>query len=359
MFAFKPDYEATRQRIDAFWARELIDRPVIQFTLNKTEGLVPYPEEQHANPAERWMDAQYQAEWTLASFSNQEFLGDSLPVAYPNLGPEILAALYGCPLHFGDYGTSWSDPILHDWADADAIHLDWNSPYLVKLHEMFDALLEIGKGKFLVGATDYHPGGDLLAAFRDPQNLAIDILDHKEAVITLLNRLEPDYFKVFDIFYEKLCAAGLPCTTWVNLVCDGRYYVPSNDFSIMISTRQFEEIFLPGIIRECQFLDHSIYHLDGPSALRHLDLLLSIPELDALQFVPGAGNEDYSRWINVYQKAQAAGKGIEVLCSVEEIPLIMETLDPHGVYLNVNNIDSRDTAESILKRLEKWAVRRI
>ena len=148
MFEFKPDYEKTRERIAAFWERELIDRPVVMFGLAKPpEQQVPYPASHHVAPAERWTDAQYHTDLTLATMCNHEFLGDTLPVAYPNLGPEIFSALYGCPIHFGDYGTSWTDPILHDWSEADSLQLDWHSPWLAKLDEMTDSLLEAGQGQ--------------------------------------------------------------------------------------------------------------------------------------------------------------------------------------------------------------------
>ena len=118
MFEFKPDYEATRNTIEAFWKFEVLDRPVTMFSIAKPFRSVPYPKSHHLNPAERWMDAGYQAELAYASLSNQEFLGDTLPIAFPNLGPEILSVLYGCPVHFGDFGTSWTDPILADWSEA-------------------------------------------------------------------------------------------------------------------------------------------------------------------------------------------------------------------------------------------------
>ena len=363
MFAFKPDYERSRQRIDAFWERELIDRPVVQFSLLKPpEERVPLPPSHHAAPAARWLDAEYQAELALATLSNQEFLGDSMPVAWPNLGPEVLAAFYGCPIHFGDYGTSWSEPILHDWSEVERIQLDWQSPYLARLHELTDALLEIGQGRFITGMTDWHPGGDGIAALRDPQALAVDMLTHVQEVKALLARLEADYFQLYDTFYQKLRAAGQPISTWTPLVCgrrgdDGKFYVPSNDFSIMISKAMFDDVFLPGIARECQFLDRSIYHLDGPGALRHLDSILSIPELDALQFVPGAGNEGFPRWVWVYQRAQAAGKAIQVFCQIGELEQVMEALDPRGLFLSVGGVPSREAAEAMLRRLERWCAR--
>ena len=360
MFEFKPDYEKSRQRIDAFWEREIIDRPLVMFGLPKPlDEQVPYPPSHHASPRDRWLDTGYQVELALATFRNHEYLGDTLPIAYPNLGPEVFSAFYGCPMHFGDYGTSWSDPILSEWSQADRLRLDWDSPWMKKLHEMTDALLEAGRGRFITGMTDWHAGGDGIAAFRDPQQLALDMVEHLDEVRALLARLEADYFKVYDVFYEKLRAAGQPITSWLPLICDGKYYIPSNDFSIMISKRLFDDVFLPGIINECRFLDRSIYHLDGPGALRHLDSLLAIPELDAVQWVFGAGNEGFHRWVGVYRKVQAAGKGIDVICRFEEVDQVMEALDPCGLFLSVDDVPSHDAALEMLRRLEKWCTGRV
>ena len=355
MFVFKPDYEATKKRIEAYWQLELVDRPVVQFGLAKpVEDQIPLPVSCHVSSRERWMDAEYQAELTLANLTNQEFLGDTLPVAYANLGPEQLAAFYGCPMNFGDYGTSWSESILHDWGKVDQIKLDSQNLYLSRLLKMTDALIEISQGRFIVGMPDWHPGGDLLAAFRDPQNLAVDMIEHLDEVKALLDRLEPDYFQIYDLFYNKVRAAGMPATSWTTLLHDGRYYIPSNDFSIMISKRMFDEVFLPGIQRECRLMERTIYHLDGPAAIRHLDSLLEIPELNAIQFVPGSGNEVFERWIGLYQRIQKAGKGIQVICSLHEIERVIETLDPHGVFLSVSGVPDRETGLRLLKRLGQW-----
>jgi len=360
MFSFKPNYQQTRDRIEAFWKREVLDRPLTMFTIARPlEEQIALPPSHHVSPSERWLDAAYQAESALARLSNIDFtIGDALPIAYPNLGPEIFSAFYGCPVHFSDWGTSWTDPILDDWADADQLTLDWNHPYLLRLDEMTDALLEMGRGKFITGMTDWHPGGDALAAFRDPQRLALDMIEHVDEVKALLPRVEADYFALYDIFYDKLRAAGQPISSWTTLVCDEKYYIPSNDFSGMVSRRMFEDVFLPGIIRECRFLDRSIYHVDGPGALRHLDTLLAIPELDAIQWVPGAGREEFARWIPVYQRVQAAGKAVQVLCKFSEIDTIIEALDPHGVLLSIGEVPSREAAEDMLRKLEKWAARR-
>ncbi len=356
MVSFKPNFEQTRERMHAFWDFDVLDRPLVEFHVAKpVEQRVPLPSAHHVDPADRWLDAEYNAELALAHMSNIDYtLSDALPIAFPNLGPEVFSSFYGCPLHFGDWGTSWSDPILEDWSKADELVFDWNHPYLKKLEEMYDALIAVGRGKFLVGQTDWHPGGDALAAFRDPQRLATDLIDHPAEVKKLLARVEKDYFAVYDYIHEKLSAAGNPSTSWLPLFSEGKFYIPSNDFSIMVSTRMFEEFFLPGITRECPHLDNSIYHLDGPGALRHLDTILSIPELGSLQWVFGAGNEGYERWIWVYQRAQAARKGIYVSCTLAEVERVMQTLSPRGLQLSVGGVPNREAGEELLRRLERW-----
>jgi hypothetical protein len=355
MLELKPDFDHSYQRIEAFWHNQVLDRPVTMFTLYKPASeQAPLPVSLHSSNADRWLDVEYQAELALASLQNQVFLGDTLPIAFPNLGPEVFSSFFGCPIHFSDVGTSWTDPILEDWQDADDLHCDWDNPYLKKLEEMTEALLEIGRGKFLTGMTDWHPGGDALAAFRDPQRLAMDLLDNLEAVKRLLERIEADYFAVYDHFYNILRQSGQPITSWTPLMYEGKYYIPSNDFSIMISKQLFDDIFLPGIQRECQFLDRSIYHLDGPGALRHLDSLLGISELHAVQWVPGAGNEAFARWIQVYQKIQAAGKGIQVNCRAEEISQVMEYLQPEGLFLWISGVPDEENGTALLNRLMEW-----
>lgn len=359
MFALKPDFELSQQRIEAFWRHELIDRPVVQFPLSKPpDQWLPLPASHHTNPAARWQDAAYQAEYAYATLSNQYFLGDSLPVAWPNLGPDVFAALYGCQLEFGDYGTSWSSPVLLTWDQADAIHLDWDSPYLTRLDEMTDALLAIGQGHFITGITDLHMGADCLAALRGPLNLAVDLVQQPDQVRSLLGRVSADFYRLYDRFYHRLREVGQPISTWTPLLADGKYYLPSNDYSALISRQMFVDFFLPAIQADCRFLDYSLYHLDGPDALRHLDALLQIPELDAIQFVPTPGDEQFSRWAQVYKHIQAAGKSLQVTCTLKEIDEIMEHLAPEGVYLVVGDVPDLPSAEALLHRVNQWPLRR-
>ena len=163
------------------------------------------------------MDAEHVAELALASAMNTECLGDALPHAYPNLGPEVFTAFLGAPLEFGE-DTSWSVPILKDWAEVDSIEFSEDNVYWKKIVEITDALLALGKGAFYTGMTDFHPGGDAIAALRDPLQFNYDMIEHLDEVRSLLPRITETYFRVYDFFYDKLRSSGQAICTWAGIV---------------------------------------------------------------------------------------------------------------------------------------------
>ncbi|NLN19429.1 MAG: hypothetical protein GX162_09175 [Firmicutes bacterium] len=349
-----PDWERRIARHDACWHGEIIDRPVVMMTLRRPNPDYPRPTPKSwPSLRDRWLDTEYQVTARLAAVMNTEYLGDALPHVNPNLGPEVFSAFFGAELEFGE-STSWSVPNLHSWADADKLQFDPANFYWRKLEEMTDAFLEAGQGRFYTGLTDIHPGGDAIAAFRDPMALNIDLIENKAAVMELLERVNQVCFYVYDYYFDKLQKAGQAICTWLNIVSSKRWYVVSNDFSCMISSAMFDEVFLPGIAAECRHLEASIYHLDGPGALHHLDSLLSIPELSAVQWVWGAGNGRASDWIHVFKKCQAAGKGLWIPLHISELDLIMSELRPQGVWLQLSGVQNREEADAVLKQVAKW-----
>jgi len=357
VFSCKPDFDAVLARYEAWWHGAVLDRPPVSITYPRPPGAAAprRASRQYGSLRERWLDTERVVADAEAQMAATCFFADALPVAWPNLGPEVFSAFYGCPLEFGET-TSWSVPVLASWQDDEVarLRLDWSNPYLRKLVEMTDALLEAARGRFIVGYTDMHPGGDAIAAFRDPQQLCVDLLEARPAVSALLERVTTDFLAVYDFFHERLSAAGMPSTTWLPATGRGRYHVPSNDFSCMISERLFVEVFLPGIVRECQHMDRCIYHLDGPQALRFLDLLLEIPSIQAIQWVPGAGRDRWSDWLDVYRRIQARGKAFCLPLPAAELDQVCQALRPEGVWLQLGGVRDEDAARNVLRRLERW-----
>jgi len=361
MFELKPDFEDVLKRYEAWWDCVIVDRPLVSITFPKpkADGWT-LPGKNHTSIRDRWMDTEYMVKTAEVGLRNTVHFADSLPVAWPNLGPEVFSAFYGCKMEYGEH-TAWSKPILADWSEESfgKLRLDTNNFYFRKIMEMTDALIEAGRGKFIVGYTDLHGGGDAIAAFRDPQELLLDTIEHPMEIKHLCDRITTDFLRVYDLFYEKLAAAGMPSTTWCPATCKGKYHIPSNDFSCMISGQSFEELFLPGIIRECRHMDRCIYHLDGPQALRYLDRLLEIPEIHAIQWVPGAGRDHWASWVEVYRRIQNKGKALQILSvPARELPQLFELLRPEGVWISsVSGICDKQEAEAALALISKWTRR--
>lgn len=347
------DWEKRLDRLDAFWEAQILDRPVVRVPVPKAKPVRPLPQKRFAGHRDRWMDFGYNAEWHLANVLNTDYLGDALPCVFPNLGPEVFSAFFGQELEYGEH-TAWSAPILKDWADADRLKFSTDNFYWKKVLEYTDVLLEAGQGRFYVGMTDLHPGADALAAFRDPAELCMDMILHPEEVKKMLERITQTFFGVYDTYYQRLAGAGQAICSWMSFCSRRKWAIPSNDFSCMISKEMFDETFLPGVIQECRHMEANIYHLDGPNALRHLDSLLAIKELQAIQWVYGAGKGQACDWLDVYRKCQAAGKGLLLDIGVEELDFVIENLKPEGLNIGITNATSCAQAEAIIQRVAQW-----
>jgi hypothetical protein len=348
----KPDADQAVKRMEHWWNKEILDRPTISVVAPRKE-LKPMPVSHHSSARERKLDTEFMVATRLAEVENTYWPGELLPYYMPNLGPEILSTAYGCEMEFGE-DTSWSIPSLASLDDIDKLRFNPDNQYIQKLLEITRLALEMGKGRFLTGITDLHPGADLAASLRDPQQLCIDIADSPDAVMRLVEAIRPAFFELYKLQDKIIRDAGQTLSTsWLPLWSTGRYYIPSCDFSALISPKAYQRFFLPEILEEIAWLDRSIYHLDGPDALRHLDTLLDIPKLDAIQWVYGDGNYPAAKWIPICQKIQNAGKNLHIGIAPSEIDAFMEALSPEGVMLNMA-ASSEEEADYLVAKTKRW-----
>ena len=86
----------------------------------------------------------------------------------------------------------------------------------------------------------------------------------------------------------------------------------------------FEEFFIPSIRFQCETAEHSIYHLDGPGAIQHLDSLLDISSLNGIQWVPlpGVGAKPMLEWLPLLKKIQESGKCLHIGCPCKDVEKI-------------------------------------
>ena len=105
-------------------------------------------------------------------------------------------------------------------------------------------------------------------------------------------------------------------------------------------------------LRLCERLDCSRYHLDGTQATCHLDHLLGIEALDAIEWTPQAGIETGGslRWYGLYKRIIEAGKSVQIMgVRHEEIIPLLDAIGGKGVYIVINFASEREAEELAVK----------
>ena len=347
------DWEKKKEKYLEFWARENHDRPLLSITAPKENRTDP-PVSRHGTLKERWMDTEYVLKMANWRMQNTCYLGEAFPALNPDLGPDFFAACYGTELTFGE-NTSWAVPWMtnENVEEFQDFHLDENNEYYRKMMEITAAAVEDGKDKYLVGVTDLHPGGDALVSMRGPQNLCYDTLDCPEFLYNGVMKLLPGFEKIYQELYTLTTKYQKGSTCWMGIWHPERWYPVSCDFSCMISEKMYEDFLAEEIEKEVQWLDASMYHLDGPDALKHLERILEIPSLNGVQWVYGAGNPTASHWLDEIRKIQSAGKCVQISVMPEELEIMQKELEPEGLMYTID-ARSQEEAENLLKMAEKW-----
>jgi hypothetical protein len=350
----KPDFEKCMKRIYAWFEQEITDRIPIRFSAHNAE----YNEARMLegrywkNLRDRWWDTEYQLDLFENQLGNSVYNAETFPVFWPNLGPEVYTAFYGVELIYKEV-TSYAVPVIKEWAQIEKLRLDYNNKYLRKIEEMTYAALERCSGKFMVGYTDFHPGLDCAAAFRDAQQLCIDLLLEPDKVKQLIDVSSRDFHNVFDHFDSILKNHNQLSVTWMGIPSFGKMHIPGCDLGTLISPEQFEEFVLPVLKNEVKTMTQNIFHLDGTGVAKHLNMILKIPEITAIQWVQGMGKDmPILQWVPLIKKIQSAGKSVVVDLQVSEIASFMNEVSPKGILLCIA-ADS-ELQLDIIKKIEKW-----
>jgi hypothetical protein len=333
---YKEDWEAAQRKFREFWARENHDRPLVTVK-GLREDRKPTGIKAPDRLIDRWMDPEWLVRRGRAWCESTWFGGEAYPDLWPNLGPDVFAAFLGEEIEFGE-DTSWARHSLASWNPRPRLAFDPDNRWWRAIEGLTEALVADARGDYFVGVTDIHPGMDALVSLRGPETLAMDLYDEPEAIKSAV----ADCFKALTAVYDRLYAisqknlAGY--SDWMNIWHPGRAFTTSCDFIGLISPKAFREFVEPEIRAELAFFDASIFHLDGPGALRHLDALLGIDELAGVQWVYGAGQPTAAHWLPVLRKIQAAGKCVQVTASPEDLPALCANLRPEGLILNMEKI---------------------
>ena len=274
------------------------------------------------------------ADRALAHLSQYEFYGDAYPLFNMDCyGPGVVAAFLGAQLD-NSTGNVWFHPAETREIGDLQLRYDPENPWLQRVREVCAAMTDRFEGRALVGLPDLGGVLDILSTFLPGEQLLYDLVDEPETVRRLCAEVTALWHRYCDEFLGICALPGGGNSNWSTLYSQSPSYIVQCDFSYMIGPDMFGEFVLPTIRQHCEKLEHVIYHLDGVGELPHLPQLLGLEKLDAVQWIPGAGNPqpDHPDYLEIYRRILAAGKQVQVqYCSADVLLNVVQAVGGAGL----------------------------
>ncbi|MGD8244224.1 MAG: hypothetical protein PVI63_03415 [Anaerolineae bacterium] len=361
----KDDWQQAEERMRAWWRGEIVDRAAIQVTAPRADAqhdtvwssFGPMPEEVPQEQLLDWFTDPGQVIPRLEGHVEVTYWGgESFPVVFPvsTSTVAITSAYLGCPYEFvTGTNSGWAHPIIRAWDDRPTFKFDPDSEWWLISKRLLETAAARATGRYYVGIPDLNGPGEILARLRGTQQLALDLIENPEHIRPALEEINLAWLRYWQAATGVVHQWVDGFFYWIGIWSDRPSVDLQCDFSCLISPQMFEEFFLPTIEQQTHWVERTVYHLDGPGAIRHLDLLLSLPELDCIQWIPGAGAPPVSRWIRLLRRIQSKGKLIQLYCEPWEVEVLLSHLEPEGLLLTTS-CRSEEQAKDLLSKVARW-----
>ncbi len=302
-------------------------------------------------------DGNYEAavDQVLRWAETHEFLGEAIPFYYLEFGPDHFSTLLGAErrAHPDSPHTAWVEPFVEEWDEVE-IAFRRDGLWWRRTVEFAQALRERVDGKLMIASPTLVAGLDALVAVRGVDKLMMDLVECPEKVEHALDAVCQAHREILDALAELLGYETFGSITRHGLYCSGRINVPQCDCSCMISPEMFRRFELPCLQRELATFDAAEYHLDGPGAIKHLEALCELEDLDVIQWQPGAGEAESMDWTDLYRRIDSLGKGQFLWGAPERLKQLSRELESSKLCFFAK-VDSRREAEKFLAELERGA----
>ncbi len=364
---YKPNWNETRERFEAWWNHSHIGRPMFNLSCPREEPLgetIPLAKDQ--DPEYYHTNVDHHVNAMLNRLYTTDYIAEAFPNCNINLGAGSLAIYLGSEPIFAE-STIWFKEVVEDWKEWDPLTFDPENKWFRKHLEWTKEMVQRADGRFLVNIPDIIENADILSALRGPQTFCFDLIDEPELMHRLLDQLDVAYFEAYDRFYDIVKAAdGSSSFTAFQVWGEGKTAKVQCDHAALMSPGQWREFVQPSLRRQCDKLNHSVYHLDGKDAICHVDALMEIDSLDALQWTAGAGQPDGGEdcWFPIYDKVRDAGKSLHISTGgtpaqiAAKVDAIVKRYGPDGLYFLIGGMERADAIAFLEKAEQDWSANR-
>lgn len=355
-FSNNQNWQEYKERMTAFWNCSVLDRVCISVRapIDKNINISPFKFSQEYYDAENglkayWTDAVQISRRNIEMMKNTYFGGESVPSIFLNFGTSGHCQYYGArPVYMEE--TVWFEPISEEF-DPDKLKY---RPEILDQHiSLASELQRLADGKYYIGMPDHCGTIDALAHLYGPENILYAMIDDPFGLKNAIELVNDGWRLANESFYSLLydCNQGA-VHSWMDLWAPSRLMQIQCDFSVMISTEMYNEFVMPELEQQLEWIEYPVYHFDGVEQIRHLDSILSLKKLKAIQWTHVAGQPAAKHYIQVLKRIQKAGKALIVMTPAEDMSFLLNELSIEGLYLHceTDNVFHAKEIEAIVKK---------
>lgn len=284
-----------------------------------------------------WMDIDFTIDRQMKLMDSQTYFGEAVPFHYIDRGSSAMEGILGANMKFIDKETVWAYPCLAGVEQAAEVIVNPENIWRTSTLELTRRSAALAKGHHFVAPYAMEGVSDILSGLYGTENLLIDLVEKPEAVLRALEHIKQIWIELFGEIQTVIAQSKHPGGIgWAGIWAPGTTFPLQEDFSYMISTRMYRRYLLPHVADMIDAMKYGFYHLDGIGAIPHLDALLGLKKLRAIQWVPGAGKEELSQWHDLIVHILTAKKSVEVFARPDEVGPLVKAVGTRGLLINVS-----------------------
>ncbi len=361
---YKKNWEETQKKFIEWWNHKNTGRPVMIVVAKKEEKTPLDPKYAYNSVEEKYMNPEKMVAHFRNWAENVEYMAESLPCMFADFGPGSIAGYLGSEIVFNER-TAWFEECVEDWDDMPPLKFDPENKWFKKHIEVVKKCTELANGDFITTIPDLMENIDVFASLRGAQDTIFDMMDEPEMVAERIQQIQDSYFEYYDRFYDIVkLPDGSSSYTMFSIWGPGKVAKLQCDFSAMMSPDQFREFIQEPLRQQAKKLDYVLYHLDGPDAIRHVDALMEIDEIDALQWTSGDHGPDGTQeeWFEpIYDKVIRAGKSLWIKVYtgtvddwIKGVDRIVKRYGSERLYFYFNPMSMADAKKLMAYAEEHW-----
>ena len=343
---FKYRLPAIQARLQNWWEFGEQKNPCLLITIASLKtAAIP-----DTNDLEKWwMDIDFIIDRQMKVMDSQTYYGVAVPCHYIDRGSSAMCGLLGARMEFVDKETIWAYPNLESVEQVAEIILDRKDDHYLRALEITRRSVALAEGHHYVSHIALEGVTDILAGLYGTENLLMDLVSKPNEVARALENVKRIWIDLFNEEEALFARTGnVGRIGWAGIWAPGSHFPLQEDFTYMISNAMYRKYVIPHLRDQIDAMQYPFYHLDGMGALNHLNSLLEIKPLRAIQWVPGSGKERIAQWYGVIERILRAGKSVECFARADEVDDLVQHVGARGLLINVEA--SKEEAERLVAK---------